>query len=108
MDRYEYMRMKLTDFPMHVQQKYNLQAHDKNGYVYLEIRRSIYGLSKAGNSENKYLREKLRPHRYYRVSHTPGLWKNISLPIDFSIVVDNFGVNYGGEDNARHLIDRLK
>ena len=41
MYRYEYMIMKLTDFPMHVQQKYNLYAHAKNGYVYIEIRGSI-------------------------------------------------------------------
>ena len=49
MDRKEYMRMKLTDFSEHVQQQYNLQAHAKNGYVYLEIQRSIYGLPQAVN-----------------------------------------------------------
>ena len=38
MDRYEYMRMKLTDFPENFQYQYNLQAHAKNGYVYIEIR----------------------------------------------------------------------
>ena len=35
MDRYEYMIMRLTDFPEHVQQQYNLQYHAKNGYVYI-------------------------------------------------------------------------
>ena len=35
MDRYEYMIMKLTGFPEHVQQQYNLQAIAKNLYVYL-------------------------------------------------------------------------
>ena len=44
----EYMRIKLTDFPEHVHQQYNLQVHAKNGYVYLKIRRSIYGLPQAG------------------------------------------------------------
>ena len=44
MDRYEYMRIKLTESPKHIQQKYNIQAHAKNGYVYLEMQRSIYGL----------------------------------------------------------------
>ena len=41
MDRYEYMRMKLKYLPKHVQQQYNLRAHAKNGYVYLDIRWSI-------------------------------------------------------------------
>ena len=41
MDRYEYLRMKSTDFPMHVQQQYNIHAHAKIGYIYLEIRGGI-------------------------------------------------------------------
>ena len=39
---------------------------------------------------------------------TRGLWKHISCPIHFSLVVDDFGVKYVGEDNARDLIDILK
>ena len=50
MGRYEYIRMNLTDFPEHFQQQYNLQAHAKNGYIYLEIRGSIYGFPQAGKS----------------------------------------------------------
>ena len=106
-ERYEYTRMKSTDFPLYVQQQYNPQAHAKNGYVYLGIWRSIYGLPQAGKLANEYLQEKLRPHGYYEVSHTPGLCKHISLLIDFSLFVDDFGVKYVGEDNVRHLIDSL-
>ena len=108
MDRYEYIRMKLTDFPEHVQQQYNIQSHSKNGYVYLEIWRSIYSLPQAGKLSNKYLQDKLRPHGYYDVSRTPGLWKHISRPIDLSLVVDYFGVKCVGEYNACHLINSLK
>ena len=108
MDRYKYMRMKLTDFPVHVQQQYNIHAHSKNGYVYLEIRRSIYVLPQEGKLGNEYLRDKLRPHGYYEVIQTPRLCKNISRPIYFSLVVDDFGVKYVGEDNYHHLIDSLK
>ena len=100
--------MKLTDLPEHVQHQYNLQSHAKNGYVYLKIWRYIYILPQTGKSENKYLREKLLPHGYYEMSHTPGFWKYISRPIDFCIVVDNFGVKYVGEYNAHHLINSLK
>ena len=108
MDRYEYRIMKLTDFPVHVQKQYNLQDHAENGSVYLKIRRSIYGLPQAGKLANKYLWDKLQPHGYYDVSHIPGLWKQIPPSIDFSLVVDDFGVKYVGKDNARHLIDSLK
>ena len=108
MDRYEYIRMKLTDFPEHVEQKYNSQAHARNGYVYLEIWRYIYGLPQESKPEKKCLREKIRPCGYYEVSHTPGLWKHISRPIDFPLVVDDFGVKCVGKDNPLHLIDSLK
>ena len=108
MERYEYTRMKLTDFLRHVQQQCNLQAHGKNGYIYLEIQRSIYGLPQASKLSNEYLRDKIQPHGYYEVIHTPGLWKHISHPIYFSLVVDDFGMKYVGEDNAHHLIDSLK
>ena len=40
--------------------------------------------------------------------HTPGLWKHISRPIDFSLVVDDLGVKYAGEDNVLRLINSLK
>ena len=108
MDRYEYMRMKLTDFPEHVQQTYNLQAHDKNGYIYLGTRMSIYGLPQAGKLANESLRDKLRPNCYYEVSHNQGIWKHISFPNDFSLVLDDSDIKYVGEDNDRHLIDSLK
>ena len=54
MDRYEYMWIKLMDLPVHVQQQYNLPAHAKNVYFYLEIQRFIYGLPQAGKLSNKY------------------------------------------------------
>ena len=108
MDRYEYTIMKLTDFNKHVQQQYIIQAHDKNGYFYLEIRRSIHGLPQEGKLENKYIRKTIRPHEYYEVSHILGLWKHISQQIDFSLIVDYFDVKYVDEDNARHLINSLK
>ena len=53
MDRYEYTRMKLMVFPAHVQQQYNFQVHAKNGCIYLEIWRSIYGLLQAGKLSKK-------------------------------------------------------
>ena len=59
--RYGYIGMKLTDFPMHVQHKYNLQAHANNGYVYLKIWRSIYSLPQVGKLALKYLQDKIGP-----------------------------------------------
>ena len=42
MDRYEYMRMKLSNFPQDIIDEYNLTEKERNGYVYVEIRAGMY------------------------------------------------------------------
>ena len=40
--------------------------------------------------------------------HTPGLWKHVSRPIAFTLVVDDFAVKYVNKHNADHLVAALK
>jgi hypothetical protein len=61
MNLYEYMKMPLDVFPQHVREQYDLDRKAKNGYVYLEIRRAIYGLPQSGALANKLLRQRLAP-----------------------------------------------
>eukprot|EP00956_Cyclotella_meneghiniana_P031758 scaffold84459_cov26-Cyclotella_meneghiniana.AAC.1 len=68
----------------------------------------MYGLPQAGALANKLLRERLAPAGYYEVAHTPGLWRHVTRPISFTLVVDDFGVKYVGKEHAQHLIDTLK
>lgn len=107
-DRYEYLKMPLDLFPKHVVLQYNLRNQAKNGFVYLEVRRCMYGLPQAGALANKLLRERLAPHGYYEATHTPGLWRHVSRPISFTLDVDDFGVKYVGKEHAQHLVDTLK
>ena len=89
LDRYKYMRMPLDVdvFPRHVRDQYDLDRKAKNGFVYLEIRRAIYGLPQSGALANKLLREQLAPYGYYEVAHTPGLWRHVTCPISFSLML---------------------
>ena len=43
------------------------------GYVYIEIRKGMYGLKEVGILAFNYLVENLDPHGYYPVRYTPGL-----------------------------------
>ena len=79
-----------------------------NGFVYLEIRKAIYGLPQAGILANQLLRQRLRPAGYYEVAHTPGLWKHVTRPIQFTLTVDDFGVKYVGKEHTDHLIATLR
>jgi hypothetical protein len=42
--RFEYMKMLLSRFPKEIVQKYNLNALAVDGWVYIEIRKGMYGL----------------------------------------------------------------
>ena len=100
--------MPLNILPEHTIQQYNMRKHVKNGFVYFEIRKAIYGLPQAGILANKQLRKFLKPAEYYKVAHTPGLWQHISHPIQFTLIVGDFGVKYVGREHAEHLIQTLK
>ena len=108
LDWYEYMKMPLTIFPEHTIKQYNIREHAKNGFICLEIRKAIYGLPQAGVLANKLLKACLAPAGYYEVTNTPGLWKHVSRPIAFTLVVDDFGVKYVGKKHADHLVNAFE
>jgi hypothetical protein len=72
--RFEYMKMLLSLFPEEIIQKYNLIALTVDGWVYIEIRKGMYGLKQAGILANQLLQTCLAPFGYYPARHTPGLW----------------------------------
>jgi hypothetical protein len=108
LDCFEYMKIPLSLFPPHTVEQYDLKKQAKDGFVYVEIRKAIYGLPQAGILANKLLKKRLKPHGYYEVPHTPGLWKHISRPIQFTLVVDNFGIKYVGRKHIEHLLRAIK
>lgn len=108
LDRYEYMRIPLAHFPEHTIQQYKLRENQKNGFIYVEIRKAIYGLPQGGILANEQLKKFLAPAGYFEVPHTPGLFKHITRPIAFSLVVDDFGVKYTNKADADHLLQTLE
>ena len=76
--------------------------------MYLEILKAVYGLPEAGRLANHQLRDKLAPFGYYEVAHTAGLWKYLTGPIQFTLVVNDIGVKYVGRENAKHLMNSIK
>jgi hypothetical protein len=53
LQRFEYMKMVLSRFPEEIVQKYNLNALAVDGWVYIEIRKGVYGLKQAGLLANQ-------------------------------------------------------
>ena len=109
MDQYEYMKLHISLIPDNIIKLYNLMTIvDEQGYIYIEIRKGMYGLPQAGRLAFDLLKKRLSAHGYAPVQHTPGLWKHNQLPIAFTLVVDDFGVKYINKHHAIHLITTLQ
>jgi hypothetical protein len=108
LDWYEYMRMPLNLFPDDIVDHYNLSQKARNGFVYMEIRKGMYGLPQARILANKLLKNWLALHGYFEQPHTLGLWKHVSRPVWFNLCVDDFGIKYIGIKNLQHLYDTLR
>jgi hypothetical protein len=108
MERYEYMRVPLHMIPDSIMDSYKLHSKVRNGFVYIEVRRGMYGLPQAGKIANDQLVKFLAPHGYEPVALTHGLWKHNKRPIVFTLVVDDFGVKYTKREDADNLIATLE
>jgi hypothetical protein len=105
--RFEYMKMLLSRFPEEIIQKYNLNDLAVDGWVYIEIRKGMYGLKQAELLANQLLQTRLAPFVYYPARHNPGLWLHKARPISFTLVVDDFTAKYVGKQHAEHLWNAL-
>jgi hypothetical protein len=70
------------------------------------IDKGMYRL--PGILANKLLKERLQPHGYKECEHTLGLWRHCTQALMFTLVVDDFGVQYTKLSNAHHLLAALK
>jgi hypothetical protein len=102
------MKIPVEDIPDSIMEQYNLHEKVHNGYVIVEIRKGMYGLPQAGIIANKRLVKHLKEHKYEQMPQTPGVFRHTTRPITFSLVVDDFGVKYVGQEHAQHLIDTLQ
>jgi hypothetical protein len=68
-----------------------------DGHVYIEVQKGMYGLPQAGILTNQLLARRLAIHGYHQTKFTPGLWQHVTRPIQFTLVVDDFGIEYVGK-----------
>jgi hypothetical protein len=108
LDQFEYMRIPFALFPLWITKQYALKDKVLNGHIYLEMQHAVWGLPQAGILANKLLKKHLAPHGYFECKQMPGLWKHVTCPISFTLVVDNFGVKYMRQEDINHLIMCIK
>jgi hypothetical protein len=108
MDSFEYMRIPIKLIPHKIIDQYNLLPLVSDGHVYIEVQKGMYGLPQAGILADQLLARRLAIHGYLQTKLTPGLWRHVTRPIQFTLVVDDFGVKYVGAEHAQHLIAALE
>ena len=52
---------------------------------------------------NELLHTRLNNTGYYETTTMPGLWCHKWRPIMFVLIVDDFGINYVGDNQLNHL-----
>ena len=108
MDQSEYASFKLSVIPKEINVEYNLLDYEHNGWIYFNILRGCYGLPWSGRLSNDLLLKWLNKEDYFQASTTPELWRHKWWPIQFTLIVDEFGMKYVGRKHAKHLDSVLK
>ena len=69
----------------------------------VEIQRGMYGMPQSGILANNQLQQHLSTFGYTQVKHKYGLSRHKTRNLSFTLVVDDFGVNYSTHTDMDHL-----
>jgi hypothetical protein len=104
----EHISIKILDIPNELINKDKLAGLDRDGWIYFKIRQGCYGLPQAGILANDLLRSCLEAEGFYEAASTPGLWHHKWRPIQFCLIIDDFGIKYVGLEHFNYLLGILK
>ena len=72
----KYMRISMEVLPQDIIERYDLLRKAVNGYVYVKIKKGMYGLKEAAVLAYNQLVKFLEEHGYYPEIGTAGLWSH--------------------------------
>eukprot|EP00957_Ditylum_brightwellii_P193509 14735874-Ditylum_brightwellii.AAC.1 len=68
----------------------------------------MYGLPQAGTLANEQLTEYLALYGYFPTRCTPRLWQHTTRDIQFTLVVDDFGIKYTNKVDVLNLLNAIQ
>ena len=105
----EYIRIHSKYFSKEFLHEYKIDnLPDKDGYMYCQIDKGMYGLKQAAILAYTQLKKRLNEFGYYPLKSSNGLWRHQTRRTLFALCVDDFGVKYDNQDDLNHLIKALK
>ncbi|KAL7476520.1 hypothetical protein ACHAW6_002389 [Cyclotella cf. meneghiniana] len=103
--RPKYTKIKVTDITDEIIEEYKLKEKvTSDRWVYIKVTKGMYGLPQAGSLGHELHKKRLNNKGYSQSQMVPSLWKHRSRPIQFVLVVDDFGIKYIKKRYLDHLI----
>jgi hypothetical protein len=91
-----------------IQARYRDSIHWANDKAMVRVTKALYGIPQAGRLSQERLIPHLAKHGYALCKNTPCLFRHITRPVSFTLVVDDFGVAYALREDAEHLATTLR
>lgn len=104
----EYMKISIKYFFEDIQQNYNLYNIVQNDFIYIKIRKGMYGLKQVTVLAYIHLSKFLKDAIYYPIVGTLGLWAHKTRKTIFCLCIDDFGVNFFKNEDLNYLQKTIK
>ena len=108
LDRPEYVLIPITDLPATVIDQCGLRPYIHNNKILFEVNGSMYGHPAAGRIAQHEFITLMNKHGYYEDPNVPCLFKHITRPTTFTLVVDDLGIKILNETDLQHLIATIQ
>ena len=108
MKKNDYYKIAIKLIPQEIVDNYYLNNDKIDSYIYAIVERGMYVLVQAGIIAHNALNTYIKPYSYATARIKQGLWMHKYRDINFTQVVDEFGINYMNKKDAYHLIASLQ
>ena len=102
--RKEYVCIPLKYIPADIILKYEINQFISNDSILFEVSKCMYGLPQAGLLSHNHLIGHLALHGYIQDVNVPCLFSHVSQDIQFTLVVDDFGIKYSNVADVHELV----
>ena len=108
MERAEYLKIPVRLFSDAILDELALRPYIENGFIHMEVVRTMYGLPQAGLLAQIGLVKLLNANGYIEDSIIPMLFTHRTNGIIFTLVVDDFLIKWRTQESIDHLLGVLR
>ena len=108
MNNPEYMKCHYRYLPEDIRQRYNLDSIVHNNFIYIRIKKGLFGLKQSALLAYQQLSAILKEGGYTPIIGSLGMWKHPTKRVLFNLCVDDFGVKYYDKNDVNDLISLIQ